>query len=282
MIKKIAFIGVGNMASAILAGITSRSDAPTQWEDIILFNKHPEKLELYKVKGAYLASSLEDAVFRADCVMLCVKPQTVSEILPEISKVQGVENKLFVSIAAGISTETVSNYTNGAPVVRVMPNTPMLIGSGVSAICRSENVSDSAFDFVCKVFSSAGEVIRIQEEEMNRIISVTGSSPAYVFMIIKAIYEGAVEQGLLKTEDSNTGLTSKELIDSICNVLIGSALLMKSGTKTPDEQIQTVCSKGGTTERAVAALQEHGLYEAFSDAMRRCTARAEELGSNKK
>ena len=115
---------------------------------------------------------------------------------------------------------------------------------------------------------------------MNRIICVTGSSPAYVFMLIKAMYDGAVSQGLL--EDGNgLGLSEKELIDSICNVIIGSAELMKAGAKTPDEQISAVASKGGTTERAIAELQRYQFCEGIVSAMQKCSDRADELGSVK-
>ena len=275
MSRKIAFIGVGNMAGAILNGITSGDNCLVPLSDVILYDRDAVKLEKYASNGASIAGSLENAVSLADCVFLCVKPQNFPEILPLISNVPAVDKKLFVTIAAGISIDKISEAT-GAPVVRVMPNTPMLIGSGVSAICRSEKVSDTDFDFVSEVFSSAGKVIRIQEGEMNRIISVTGSSPAYVFMMIKAMYEGAVQQGLL-----DGALSEKDIIDSICDVLIGSATLMKLGGKTPDEQIKTVCSKGGTTERAVSELERYDFYKAFADAMLKCTERADELGSGK-
>ncbi len=279
MRKRISFIGVGNMATAILKGITSRIDDPVLWSEIILYDTHRDKIEKYADCGATLADSLKEAVLGADCIILCVKPQSFPEILPELSKFEGIDKKLFVSIAAGIATGKISVATNDAPVVRVMPNTPMLIGQGVSAVCRNKFVSDSDYDFVCKIFSSAGQVIRINEDEMNRIISVTGSSPAYVFMMIKAMYQGAVEQGLLRDSSLSRGLTEKELIDSICDTIIGAAMLMKSGDKTPDEQIKTVCSKGGTTERAVAELERYDFYNAISDAMKKCTARADELGS---
>jgi pyrroline-5-carboxylate reductase len=112
---------------------------------------------------------------------------------------------------------------------------------------------------------------------MNRIICVTGSSPAYVFMMIKAMLDGAANQGLLRTDD-DCGLTSKELTDCICNTIIGAAELMKSGTKSPEEQIATVASKGGTTERAISELNEYKFCEAIVSAMDKCTRRANELG----
>ena len=278
MRTKIAFIGVGNMASAILSGITSRNTDPIDWSDIILFDRMADKMEKYVALGATEANSIEEAVTLADCILLCVKPQNFCEILPIISTVKGVEKKLFITIAAGISSDTVTKATNNAPVVRVMPNTPMLIGKGVSALSRNEYVSDCDFEFACNIFASAGTVIAISEDEMNRIICVTGSSPAYVFMMIKAMYDGAVSQGLLKTEQTS-GLTEKELTCAICDTIIGAATLLKSSDKSPEEQIAAVCSKGGTTERAVAELERYKFYEAFTSAMQKCTDRADELGS---
>ena len=274
MSKKIAFIGVGNMATATLMGITAQKEDLT---DIILYNRHKEKIEKYRTMGAFIADSLREVVERADIVMLCVKPQNFPDILPELSCCNDVSSKIFVTMAAGITMKAVSDAAMGAPVVRVMPNTPMLIGQGVIAACRNEFVSDEDYEYICELFSLSGKVVRIDEGEMNRIISVTGSSPAYVFMLIRAMYEGAVEQGLL-SDGTGHGLSEKELIDSICDTIIGSAQLMKSGNKTPDEQIATVASKGGTTERAIAELEEYRFCEGVISAMKKCTKRADELG----
>ena len=278
MRKKIAFIGVGNMATAILHGITSRESDAVAWSDIILYNRHKEKIEKYAPLGAVITDTLEEAITKSDCILLCIKPQNFSEILPRLSSIDMVEKKLFVSIAAGISSDTISVAANNAPVVRVMPNTPMLIGQGVSALSRNALVSESDFEFVCRIFSSAGSVLTIGEDQMNRIICVTGSSPAYVFMMIKAMYDAAASQSLLKN-DQGSGLSEQELTDAICDTIIGAASLMKSSNKTAEEQIAAVCSKGGTTERAVAELERYGFYEAFSSAMKKCTDRADELSS---
>ena len=274
--KKIAFIGVGNMATATLMGITSGG---CDMSDIILYNRHVEKIEKYRDSGAYIAEDLRSAVEAADVVMICVKPQNFPDVLPEISLCNGVEKKVFVTMAAGISMQTVSDAAHGAAVVRVMPNTPMLIGKGVIAICRNSKASDEDFEFVSEIFERSGKVIRIDEGEMNRIICVTGSSPAYVFMMIRAMLDGAAAQGLLLDENGN-GISQKELIDSICDTIIGAAELMKSGDKTPDEQIRTVASKGGTTERAIAELERYRFDEALISAMEKCTERADELSGN--
>ena len=282
MRSKISFIGVGNMATAILNGITTRPLSPMPWSDIILFDNNEEKMQRYAANGAHIAKNLREAIELSDCVILCVKPQNFSEVLPAFSDIPNVENKLIISIAAGISTETIAREVKKAPIVRVMPNTPMLISQGVSALCRTQAVSDEDFDFACNIFASAGKIIKISEDEMNKIICVTGSSPAYVFMVIKAMLDAAANQGLLKADEFDSGLDQKELLDAICDTVIGSAMLVKASDKSLTEQIQTVCSKGGTTEKAVAELEKYKLYEAFDSAMVKCTKRAYELGNEKK
>jgi len=280
MNKKIAFIGVGNMATATLLGITSQDRGFFSWSDVILYDKFLNKAEEYESFGANIAPSLEDAIKNAYYILLCVKPQNFPEILPIISKCKNTAGKVFITIAAGIPMKTVAEAVPEASVVRVMPNTPMLIGKGMISLCRDDKISNEDFEVVCNIFRSSGNIIVINESEMNRIISVTGSSPAYVFMMIKAMYEGAVAQGLLSNGKGN-GLSEKDLIDSICNSIIGSAELMKQGAKTPDEQITTVASKGGTTERAIAELEKYNFCEGIISAMIKCTERADELGNVK-
>ncbi len=279
MYKKISFIGVGNMATAVISGITSRADDPIDWSDLILHDKDTDKVEKYSRLGASAAQSLADAITRSNCVILCVKPQNFQEVLSEISEIPDVDKKLFVTIAAGISTETVSEAAHGAAVVRVMPNTPMLIGCGVSAICKNDAASDDDLEYVCNIFKSSGSVVKINENEMNRIICVSGSSPAYVFMLIKAMIDGACKQGLVSVDEHDGRLSEKEITDVICDTVIGSAMLLKSGGCSPEDQIKRVCSKGGTTEQAVAELEERGFYEAILSAMQKCTKRADELGN---
>ena len=279
MRKKIAFIGVGNMATAIINGlISNKNENSIDISDIVLFDKNHLQTEGFAEMGALTASSVEDAASKADCIMLCVKPQNFEEVLPSLAKVENASEKLYITIAAGIKTDAVSDAIGGAAVVRVLPNTPIFIGKGVSAICKNKYVTDSDFIFACGIFSLSSRVITIDENEMNRIISVTSSSPAYVFLLIKSMLDGAVSQGLLKSEGSLHGLEQKELIDCICDTIIGSAELMKSSVKTPDEQIKTVASKGGTTERALSVLADYEFSKAVVLAMEKCTERADELG----
>lgn len=267
--KKIAFIGVGNMAGAIISGITS-SNTPVAWENIILFDKFTEQYAKFGDKPFVAANSAIHAATLADCVVLATKPQNFPEVLAELSNVATINDKLIITIAAGITTDAVSSALNGARVVRVLPNTPMLIGMGVTAACRNSLVTDEDFEYALSLFRPSGSVIVIDESEMNRIICVTSSSPAYVFSFIKAICDGANAQGL----------DGDALLPYVCDMVIGSATLLKSGLesgKTAEDQIRMVCSKGGTTERAIASLQGDGFAEMINKAMKACTDRADEL-----
>jgi pyrroline-5-carboxylate reductase len=268
--RKIAFIGVGNMAGAIIVGMLN--SGAVNHGHLILSDTLPEKCAPYVEKGAVMAASPAEAAEKADCVVLSVKPQNFPEILPVLSEVEGIEHKLIITIAAGISSETVKTALRGAPVVRVLPNTPMLVGLGVSVICRAEDVSPEDFAFVCSVFEASGSITVIDESDMNRIISVTGSSPAYVFAFIDAICEGAKAQGL----------DGDALMESVCDMVIGSATLLRDGGLTPEEQIKRVTSKGGTTERAMNVLYERNMTAMVVDAMKACTARAEEMSAASK
>ena len=266
--RKIAFIGVGNMANTIIGGLL-RSGA-VDCPHLILSDKFPDKCGDYVADGATLAASPAEAAAQADCIVLSVKPQNFPEILPELATVEGIEKKLVITIAAGITVDTVKTSLHNAPTVRVLPNTPMLIGMGVSVICRAPDVDPADFAFVQTMFEASGTVTVIDEVEMNRIISVTSSSPAYVFAFINAICEGAKAQGL----------NGDALLTAVCDVVIGSATLLRDGDLTPAEQISRVTSKGGTTERAMAVLSDRDMAGMVKDAMQACTNRADELAKN--
>lgn len=267
--RKIAFLGVGNMASAL---ILANGGKNINFEDIILYDKYPKNFERFTKNGAYAADTLADAVSKADCILLAVKPQDYFTLMDEIKQCEGYKDKLYISIGAGIEVKAVADHLGCEKVVRALPNTPMLIGKGVSAVCKSNTVPNEEYIFVRSLFEGAGSVIEIDESEMNRIIGVTSSSPAYVFEFIKAIAEGARVQGL----------DGDELISVICDVVVGSALLLRDSCKTPEEMIDMVASRGGTTEQALRVLHENNFSGTVKDAMLACTCRADELGKANK
>ena len=264
--KKIAVIGVGNMAKAIIGGILS-SNLPIN--QILLFDRNTDQYQSLPNAAIFAEkASIVHAVSSADIVLLSVKPQNYNDVLDEIKRAKNFEQKLYISIGAGITSQSVSEHLNGAKVIRVLPNVPMLIGQGVSVICENPNVEKADFSFVCDLFRCAGSILLIDEKDMNPIIGVTSSSPAYVFQFISAMYQGALAQGL----------SNENLLDAICDVVIGSAMTLKSSSDSPEEWVARVASKGGTTERALATLGEFRFEEAICEAMKACTARADELG----
>ena len=263
--RKLAVIGVGNMAKAVISGIVSSDCAVS---DLFVFDKNVAQYAALPQSDTCVihpAQTIGEAVGEADCVLISVKPQNYKEVLAEIATAEHCNEKLYISIGAGITVKSVSEALDGACVIRVLPNVPMVIGQGVSVICENPHALTEDFDFVCSVFRSAGSVLIINECEMNRIIGVTSSSPAYVFRFINAIYQGAIVQGL----------PDRDLLNVICDVVIGSALLLKHSEDTPEELIAKVASKGGTTERALSTLSDYRFDEAISEAMGASTNRAD-------
>ena len=268
MKRNLAVIGVGNMAKAIINGIIS-SDLGVG--NIYLYDKNVEAFNVFSsMDGFVLSPDIGAAVSNSDCILLSVKPQNYQEILNVIKKVPGHEKKLFISIGAGITTESVSEALSGAIVIRVLPNLPITIGLGVSVVCKNEKASSEDFLFVRSVFDAAGSTFVIDESEMNRMIGVTSSSPAYVFKFIDSICKGAEAQGLDGTS----------LLQTVCDMVIGSARLLRDSGESPESLISKVASKGGTTERALAKLEDGDIENVISAAMKACTSRADELGNN--
>ena len=264
-----AVIGVGNMANAIISGILNSS---LDIEKIYLFDKNPEQYTRSPKSNKYvIASSVKEAVENANVILLSVKPQNYPQALEEIGQANDFDSKLYISIAAGITSASVSEELGGACVIRVLPNLPMTIGMGVSVICENSQSSVEDFNLVCTIFKSSGSILIIDEKEMNRIISATSSSPAYVFKFIDAIYQGAIAQGL----------NTDGLLDAICDVFIGSAALLKASGDDPQTLISKVASKGGTTQRAIDKMEESHISEIIAEAMIACTRRADELGQQK-
>jgi pyrroline-5-carboxylate reductase len=264
--NKIGFIGAGNMASAIIGAILKKKIAIAS--DITICDISNEKCLKFKVMGLNIAKNINDLANNSDIIFLAVKPQDYEKILYDL-KTSVDKNKVLVSIAAGISTGYIKKIIGfDCKVVRAMPNTPLLLNQGATALCCPEPVTVDEFNSVKAIFEAGGVAVVLPESKMNAVISVNGSSPAYVYLFAKAIIDGAVQQGINEE-------TAKVLF---CQTLIGSAeMIMKSGNSL-EELIKMVSSKGGTTLKALEALYEHNVEGAIIDAMERCTQRALEIG----
>lgn len=264
--KKIGFIGAGNMATAIIKGIMAQNN--NKADLINVFDISTDKCEPMKNLGVNVMASGKEIVDNSDIIVLAVKPQNYAEVLDGL-KSSVSESKTFVSIAAGISIAYVQNALDcKCPVVRVMPNTPLLLKKGASALCPSENISEEDNKIIYNMFSGSGVCEYITEEHMNEIISVNGSSPAYIYLFAKAMADYA----------QSCGIEYDKAMNLICATLEGSAAMLRESGDSADVLIEKVSSKGGTTIAALDKLREHNFYESVQDAMDACTHRAEELG----
>lgn len=263
--KKIGFIGAGNMATAIIKGLITQNNTS---ENLSVFDVSAEQCEKMREMGVTVAPSSPDVVNNCDIIVLAVKPQHYADVLEEIRPAAGID-KTFVSIAAGISIAYVQNALGCAcPVVRVMPNTPLLLQKGATALCPSENIGEEEKQVVYDMFAGSGVCEYITEDHMNEIIAVNGSSPAYIYLFAKAMADYA----------AGCGISYEKAMNLICATLEGSAAMLRQSGDTPDELIKKVSSKGGTTIAALDVLNKRGFIEAVSEAMEACTKRAGELG----
>lgn len=261
--NNILFIGTGNMASAIAGGIINSQLVPANY--IYLYDKNPEQYLKFD-QNCHTVHDIAIGVNSADYIFLSVKPQNIKDVL-NILKNTGYKDKVFVSICAGITIETISSILTDAKIIRTMPNTPLMIGQGITALCKNQNVSTDEFEFVKSLFASSGYVTEIEEKDINSLTALTSSAPAYVYLFAKAMEEGAKK---LCFNYDNT-------VELICRTLIGSANMILSSDKSIDDLITMVKSPNGTTERALNVFDENNFIDTVCKAMEACAKRAEEL-----
>lgn len=258
------FIGAGHMASAILNGVLAKGLMPA--ERVYLSNRHLEKTEGFRARGVHTTTDNRMVAERSDLLVLAVKPQMFDDVLPDLADV--VAGKCVVSIAAGISAAYLQRALPGAYIVRAMPNTPLMVGVGATAVARAPGVPEDLFQRVLDLFASAGEVALIDEDQMDDIINVNGSSPAWFFRMAEIMVKRAVSVGL--DEAAALRLTAK--------TMEGAARLLLETGESPENLRKQVCSPGGTTLASLSAFDELGFDALMLEAMDRCTKRSKELG----
>lgn len=262
--KKISFIGAGNMASAIASGIiSSKLILPT---DIILFDKNELQYSKFDSNCIH-ADSIAKAVELSDYIFLSVKPQNIKDVLSEIKLSSPLNNKVFISICAGITISSIEEQIGNVKIARAMPNTPLLIGQGTTGLCKNELLTDDDFKAVESFFASSGYVVSVQESDINNVTALTGSSPAYAYLFVKAAVEAS----------QRLGFNNVNAIKMFCQTLIGSANMILNSEKNIDELIKMVTSPNGTTEKALNVFYQNDFCEIIYKAMEACANRAEEL-----
>lgn len=263
--NKIGFIGAGNMGTAIMKGITgSRAGESIE---LFAFDSDSSKVAALAKIGVESCTSERELTEKCDFIFLAVKPQIIESVI-EAAAPAVTEDKVIVSIAAGISDEFIASKTiDEVKVILVMPNTPLLLGEGASALSRNERVTDEEFGTILDVFDSCGKTAVISKDKMKEIIAINGSSPAFIYLFAKGFIDYAASVGIDRD-------AAKELFSQS---LIGSAKMITDSGYTIDELIKMVSSPGGTTLAGLDRLYEGNLAETVNKCCQSCTNRAYEL-----
>ena len=254
------------MGEALIGGILNKKLAPR--EEILISDVRADRLKEIAARfGVRACASNVELVKASRTVVFAVKPQNVRDVCAEISGV-ATPKALFITICAGVPTQVFESLLTGAAgrarLVRVMPNTPALIGCGASALATGANASGSDLDAARSIFEAVGIAIEVREEQLDAVTGLTGSGPAYVFHLIEGLIEAGIEQGLAA---GDTERMVKQMV-------LGAARLAMESPKSPAELRKAVTSPGGTTAAGLEVL-EHG---DFLGLIRRCVARATERG----
>ena len=269
--KKLGFIGGGNMAEAMVNGLITASFIEAK--NILVSDPISERLEYmhseYKVKTT---SDNRELVQKSDILVIAVKPQSVEKILKNFADLVD-EKKLIVSVAAGVPIRLIEEILDGknkkkVPVVRTMPNTPALVQEGVTAICGSEHVTKTEMKIAHRIFEAIGRTVDVEEGHIDAVTGLSGSGPAYIFMIIEALSDAGVKMGL-----------SREVANTLTvQTVLGSAKLARESGKHTGELKDMVTSPGGTTISGLHALEEGGLRTTLMNAVENATRRSMALG----
>ena len=261
---RLGVIGAGNMGTAILSGALAKGVVAP--DEVILSNPHLEQLDSWGVRGVRLTTDNLCAVRETDLLLLAVKPKVVDSVLDEIRA--HTAGKCVISIVAGLSKACLKEKIPEAHVVCVMPNTPIMLGVGACAVTPGDGIPEDLYCAALSLFSAGGVVAEVPENQMNTIIPVNGSSPAFFFRMIRAMMGSAQARGI----DGDTALRLA------AQTMAGAAeMLLRSG-KTPEELIRQVCSPGGTTLAALTAFDDLDYDGLIDEAFERCIRRADELG----
>lgn len=261
---KIGFIGTGNMGYPILCGAVQAYGK----ENITFISKHAEHMQqLSEETGIPAAASLLELVMKSDLIVLAVKPQYADEVYQDI-KLGMTNQKIIVSIMAGVELAALEKHTGAVKIVRAMPNTPAMLKEGMTCICYGKgNLSEAEKEVVRQLFLSVGKLEEIPETLMNAAICANGSSPAFVYMFMEALSDAVVKYGIPR--DMAYRLVGQ--------TVLGSAKMLLESGNHPGKLKDQVCSPGGTTIAGVAALEEYGMRNAVIKGADACYEKAESM-----
>jgi pyrroline-5-carboxylate reductase len=264
--KKIAFLGGGNMAEALIKGLIAGGTATP--DRILVADISADRLAHLQKTYGVIQKGNGEAAREADIIILCVKPQVVERVLVEIAPVVD-DRKLIISIAAGIVIARIEKaLKDGSHVVRVMPNTPALVLAGAAALAGGKNATSGDLALAQSIFNSVGRAVIVEEKLMDAVTGLSGSGPAYVFMIIDALSDAGVKMGLPRPL----------ALELAAQTVYGAARMVLETKEHPGKLRDMVTSPGGTTIEGLHALEKGKLRATLINAVEAATARSRELG----
>ncbi|MBI5137561.1 MAG: pyrroline-5-carboxylate reductase [Nitrospirae bacterium] len=265
---RIAFLGGGNMAEALIKGLLASSLGVAAQRIAVSDPAAARRAYLAETYGVTPHAANKAAMKGADMVFLAVKPQVIDEVLVEIQD-EVAEGQVVVSVAAGVTVARIRGHLYAdSKVVRAMPNTPCLVGAGASAVTPGPGVTPEELATVSAVFGAVGSVVAVAEEQMDAVTALSGSGPAYVFLMIEALADGGVKMGL--SRETATALAAQ-------TVLGAATMVRKTGTH-PAGLKDMVTSPGGTTAAGLHVLEECAVRGALMSAVEAATERSRALG----
>ncbi|AQP46206.1 pyrroline-5-carboxylate reductase [Tessaracoccus aquimaris] len=262
---RIAVIGAGAMGEALLSGWIASGVAPT---DIAIVDAYPPRVVELEERHGVTGVDLAAAAGQAETLVLAVKPYQMDAILAELAG-HLHDDALVVSIAAGVSLDRLQKALPGVSVVRVMPNTPALVGKGMAGIVPGAEASAAQVDRVQELLDAVGRSIITDEAHLDALTALSGSGPAYLFYVAEAMIEGGVHQGLTRPEA--TALVNQ--------TFVGAAAMLAESGRSATVLREMVTSPAGTTAAALRSLDDHGVRAAFLDAVQACARRGAEMAT---
>jgi pyrroline-5-carboxylate reductase len=265
---KLGFIGVGNMGSAIIAGVLKNVLLPTQ--NIVITDIDKDRVSLLREQfGVIVADGIDELLSKVDATLYAAKPQDAPQVFPEISNAMS-PNQWLISIAAGVKTGTLEEYLPGnTPVVRVMPSITASVGAGAAAICGGKYATDEHLGITQELFTSVGKAIVMEEKLLDAVTGLSGSGPAFVFLFIEALADAGVQVGLSRQDATTLAVQT----------VLGASKMVEQTVEHPAILKNRVTSPGGTTAAGLYELESGGLRVAIANAVIAATTRSTELAT---
>lgn len=262
----LAIIGAGNMAEAIVRGALA-ADVFTP-RHAIAADPSADRLKVFESLGVDVTDDNAEAIGRAERVLLAVKPQTLDKLGETLARIDG-QKQCVISIMAGVRIDRIAEVIGGAGrIVRIMPNTPLLVGAGMSAVAAGAQATEQDARFADRLVAGAGAVVHVAEPMMDAVTAVSGSGPAYLFYLAEAMNSAA----------ESLGLDAAQAEMLVTNTLVGAAALLRESPDAASALRQKVTSPGGTTEAALSHLDRAGVRQTIEHAIQAAAERSRELG----